>query len=605
MSKSNSTVSPEAVKASSLSPPVPVIQTSLDHDTGHAPIFIQRSMDSVGYSPQTSPSTYGTLLDHLGSPSMQTGILQQLQRSYGNSYVGAVIQRKPNYPCGGGYPRCRDNHTIQPKLKVSAPNDIYEQEADRVAEEVVRIPEHEAANKLRMRPVSISTGATASMLHCQFITPLSHGGGYKGLMERDRKRTYGPEPMTNEDKITEEDWYRVYGGTETNESDDYVVACRSQKIAGKDNLKCDLVKPGDKYTPPKGWDLDCFIRRNGTSRKFYGKLGGLYKPEKTAEETQKEFSQYTKEAERLFSENPKPTVGKEKEPVLQRLASSSEPLNDALPGISEFLKSDSGHYLDNPTRAFMEPMFGYDFGGVRVHNDSFAADASRQLRAQAFTVGRDIYFGAGRFQPQTPEGQKLLAHELTHVVQQNYANTCLLKQETRDKTSAIPLNRSSGPIALLALPFTDMIVQRACQFFPAHSSPDTYCETRAEAEALIARACPPFRNCFVYSDGPPGHRWRPIPGFGCAHYVAHLIGITAGPAYANCQDGFSVTIDQITQGRAAHPLANAQVNDIWSSGVHSGVVREVDAAMPRVRVDQCGIGGNAQVVWFNHGDVYR
>lgn len=78
-----------------------------------------------------------------------------------------------------------------------------------------------------------------------------------------------------------------------------------------------------------------------------------------------------------------------------------------------------GQSLPEHTRAFMEPRIGYDFGQVRVHTYSQANNLARSVNAQAFTRGRDIVFGPGRYQPQTPAGQQLLAHELTHVVQQN------------------------------------------------------------------------------------------------------------------------------------------------------------------------------------------
>jgi hypothetical protein len=81
-------------------------------------------------------------------------------------------------------------------------------------------------------------------------------------------------------------------------------------------------------------------------------------------------------------------------------------------------QSGSGQPLDDGTRSFMESRFGQDFGDVQIHTDSAAADAAKQIQAQAFTTERDIYFGQGRYQPKTTAGQKLLAHELTHVVQQ-------------------------------------------------------------------------------------------------------------------------------------------------------------------------------------------
>jgi hypothetical protein len=77
-----------------------------------------------------------------------------------------------------------------------------------------------------------------------------------------------------------------------------------------------------------------------------------------------------------------------------------------------------GQPLPPSTRAFFEPRFGYDFSDVRVHTNGRAAETAQQVSAQAFTVGRDIVFGAGHYNPETQPGRQLLAHELTHVVQQ-------------------------------------------------------------------------------------------------------------------------------------------------------------------------------------------
>jgi hypothetical protein len=67
----------------------------------------------------------------------------------------------------------------------------------------------------------------------------------------------------------------------------------------------------------------------------------------------------------------------------------------------------------------LEGRFGADFRGVRVHTDDRAAASATAFGANAFTTGRDIYFGAGKYSPSTQEGKRLLAHELTHVVQQS------------------------------------------------------------------------------------------------------------------------------------------------------------------------------------------
>ncbi|MFB8789641.1 MAG: DUF4157 domain-containing protein [Potamolinea sp.] len=77
-----------------------------------------------------------------------------------------------------------------------------------------------------------------------------------------------------------------------------------------------------------------------------------------------------------------------------------------------------GSPLSKEVRSFMEPRFGTDFSQVRVHTNSEAVQMNRELHSQAFTHGRDLYFGTGKYNPSSSEGKRLLAHELTHIVQQ-------------------------------------------------------------------------------------------------------------------------------------------------------------------------------------------
>ncbi len=88
------------------------------------------------------------------------------------------------------------------------------------------------------------------------------------------------------------------------------------------------------------------------------------------------------------------------------------------PLVDEVLSSGGGQPLDESTRSFMEPRFGHDFSRVRVHTDERAAESARAVNALAYTAGQDVVFGGGQYEPETMEGKKLLAHELTHVVQQ-------------------------------------------------------------------------------------------------------------------------------------------------------------------------------------------
>jgi hypothetical protein len=81
-----------------------------------------------------------------------------------------------------------------------------------------------------------------------------------------------------------------------------------------------------------------------------------------------------------------------------------------------------GSPLPESVRSFMEPRFSTDFSAVRLHTDAHAHDLARAVDAQAFTVGRDIVFGANHYAPESERGKHLLAHELTHVVQQRGAS---------------------------------------------------------------------------------------------------------------------------------------------------------------------------------------
>ncbi len=103
---------------------------------------------------------------------------------------------------------------------------------------------------------------------------------------------------------------------------------------------------------------------------------------------------------------------------LQRRDDDNRPEPTSVPdSVHEVLRSP-GSPLDSSTRSFMESRFGHDFGGVRVHTDARAQESARAVGALAYTVGRDLVFAAGQYAPGTSAHRSLLAHELTHVMQQ-------------------------------------------------------------------------------------------------------------------------------------------------------------------------------------------
>jgi len=94
---------------------------------------------------------------------------------------------------------------------------------------------------------------------------------------------------------------------------------------------------------------------------------------------------------------------------------------EAAPDVEQAIQRvrGGGEALDSGARIQMESAFGADFSGVRVHTDTRADTLNRELNAHAFTTGQDIFFRQGAYNPGSSSGRELLAHELTHVVQQN------------------------------------------------------------------------------------------------------------------------------------------------------------------------------------------
>lgn len=102
---------------------------------------------------------------------------------------------------------------------------------------------------------------------------------------------------------------------------------------------------------------------------------------------------------------------------IQRKAATSAPIPASTPSVENVL-SGAGSPLDASTRGFMESRFGHDFSDVRVHTGPDASESARAVGAHAYTVGNDIVFDQGRYDPHSEGGKHLIAHELTHTLQQ-------------------------------------------------------------------------------------------------------------------------------------------------------------------------------------------
>lgn len=138
-------------------------------------------------------------------------------------------------------------------------------------------------------------------------------------------------------------------------------------------------------------------------------------PEEEEEPVQTKLLQRQSEDEEEVQKQPE----EEEESVQSKGSRESSP--DMSLSVESGIKSirGGGQPLSESSSAFFEPRFGADFSGVKIHTDSRANHLARSINAKAFTIGRDVAFGTGQYSPETSKGKQLLAHELTHVVQQH------------------------------------------------------------------------------------------------------------------------------------------------------------------------------------------
>ena len=201
--------------------------------------------------------------------------------------------------------------------------------------------------------------------------------------------------------------------------------------------KLTMGAPGDPYEREADAMADQVVQR-----KFVAPSGGRATPEVQAK------CSACREEEPTVRRQPE--SGKTCEEMLQAKSDGSM---DVPSSVQTTLEGGvgGGRPMQQPVRDEMESAFQTDFAGVRIHTGSTADGLNEDLSAQAFTYGKDIYFGAGEYQPATPAGQHLLAHELTHVVQQNPG---LQRKPRAQSGPASPL--STTPAKTLQANFLDL-----------------------------------------------------------------------------------------------------------------------------------------------------
>lgn len=289
------------------------------------------------------------------------------------------------------------SNRIQPKLRLGQPNDEYEQEADQVAEQVMRMPAPQAGSLSSEDHPSPDNGNAHSKIiqlacvSCEKDQALIHSKKKKDIIAelspevstdiqapRSQQSFLGPRNGT--------DFSNEVHSTPTQQCPKSALGRQAQQL----QTKLTVNEPGDKYERETGTKTEWVMEGRVES------CGAAVSPTPTAPPTL-----HRKMADQGAANEPQQTVDSH---VALALRSSKQP-------------------LDPDTRNFMESRFNFDFSDVRIYTGEAAVASAQALNARAYTLGSNIVFGAGAYSSQSTSGRKLLAHELTHVVQQGGAST--------------------------------------------------------------------------------------------------------------------------------------------------------------------------------------
>ncbi len=291
--------------------------------------------------------------------------------------------------------------SVQAKLHIGAPNDPYEQEADHVADTVMRMSE-EKKTKVRTKPIANQ------------VTP---------LVRRILKEVVEEEPIVQqlpgiEPKQEEEIAQAKLGTAYSPDIHRQVAEDQKKEIVQTKRIIQGQPEEEEKIQA-KQFSNNLTRQVPNTIPDTNNALGtGI---QRLCTECKEEMQRQPEEEEELAQT--KPLVNQQfvtREPSIQakdghrqtpRVSSATAAKIHSLNG--------GGSQLPRSALSFFEPRFGADFSQVRVHTDTRAAESAKSINARAFTMGRNIAFGANQYSPGSHKGRQLLAHELTHVVQQN------------------------------------------------------------------------------------------------------------------------------------------------------------------------------------------
>jgi len=276
--------------------------------------------------------------------------------------------------------------TIQTKLTINQPNDRYEQEADRVADEVMRMPQPQT------QQMSITPGAQSKAT----LLPLEVSGPQTQLaLEQSNPEHEEAEPIA-----------------------DRVKGISKPTIQRQPEPRSLLELDEEELKRLTWWSEEAMDEE----------LLSLGEEEWLERVEEEELDRLNEEERRRHLIQPK------------RADAGQPPIPTGPQILTGFSMNGGGRPLPSKLRRFFERRFGFDFSRVRIFTDRQAAESTRAMNALAYTAGRHVVFGAGQFAPETEPGRRLLAHELTHVVQQSSGTIrrSLQRKESQTKEQRRP-----------------------------------------------------------------------------------------------------------------------------------------------------------------------
>ncbi|UCH43369.1 MAG: DUF4157 domain-containing protein, partial [Dehalococcoidales bacterium] len=372
---------------------------------GHSEDGFLKSPDEgvTGSLGESSFEGHSALLASAQSDRQRANLVMRLQQSHGNAYVQRLF----------------NSGLVQAKLTVNPPDDQYEKEADRVADKVMQVKTPDVQRQLEDEEEPVQTkvsdiqrgalpgeeeeeeedeeemeaeaamgapGPAPAAPPAPPPAPAPPAPAAAPAPAPERRGIPAP-PGASGGGYEEAMGMGEYEGEEEEEAEEEALGLKRSN----DIQRQEMPEEEEEPLQPKASDIQ---RQDIPEEELQAKASDIQRQEEPEEEEEEEAVQ-TKAGERSAFE-----VSGNLEQRIEAARGSGQPLQES-------------------TRGSLESQLGHDFNNVRIHNDAEADKLSRQLGAEAFTTGRDVFFKEGTYNPDSDHGQGLIAHELTHVVQQS------------------------------------------------------------------------------------------------------------------------------------------------------------------------------------------